>query len=587
MCGIFALLTSNIGINHSNTTKLADKIKHRGPDSSSYNCITENVFFAFHRLCIVGDEHGNKCGMQPFMRDNSTMIANCEIYNNRDLILKYDLKNKMVSNCDAEVIVHLYNKVRDDEITMEEMYRSLDGVFAFIIYDGINNQIVIGRDPIGVRSLYVGIANSEYSEFAGSNIIITSEMKAIPIISDKLKVEKGIISFNDYMIIPFEPGTVSVLSQSKKSTSEPSVMGKEWQRQTNYNFKNTYTDSLPLDVNHTTANDIKNIISTIRRKLEIAVGKRLMCDRLDEIGCLLSGGLDSSIIVALLVKKLKSLGVEQKLKTFSVGMPGSTDLKYARIVADHLGTDHHEVLLTSDYLFSLVDKCIYHIESYDITTVRASVPMMALSMYIAENTNVKVIFSGEGSDEASGSYLYFHNAPSPEAFREETIRLMDELHYFDVLRCDKSTAAAGLEVRVPFLDKDFLEFYMAIPSSLKVPTSSLGAEKKRIEKYLLRKAFEDMLPYEITWRTKEALSDGISSMERPWFEILQERIASATLKQHSFGETKERIGVSEKEYYKQIFDKYYPGCEDVIPHYWMPKWSGDVTNPSARILNLC
>jgi asparagine synthase (glutamine-hydrolysing) len=555
MCGIFALLTTkSIESLEINYIAHADKLKHRGPDASSYNWVAENVFFAFHRLCVVGDAHGTKCGMQPFVCNNITTIANCEIYNFSTLISKYKLEKIISSNCDAEIIAAMYSKVSIGEISIKEMYDAFDGVFAFVIYDASKNQIIIGRDLIGVRSLYIGIRNNDNNK----HVIIASEMKAIP-------------SNKNYTIFAFEPGTINILSQ---------LYCGNWQLSNTYVFKNKYENILSLKKS--------NIILAIKSKLENAVEKRIMCNNIDEIGCLLSGGLDSSIITSILVKKLKVNG--KRLKTFSIGMQNSTDLKYARIVADYFDTDHHEVIVTPDYLFSLVDKCIYHIESYDITTIRASIPMMALSLYIA-NTNIKIIFSGEGADEASGSYLYFHNAPSLISFRKETIKLLNELHYFDVLRCDKSTAAAGLEVRVPFLDKDFLKFYMAINTKYKIPMFENNKKKKgekkekkkkkKIEKYLLRKAFENELPSEITWRIKEALSDGISSMEKPWFEILQDKII---LSDSFHNKIKKRKIRYEKEYYKKIFNKYYINHENIIPHYWMPKWSGNVTDPSARIL---
>jgi asparagine synthase (glutamine-hydrolysing) len=254
----------------------------------------------------------------------------------------------------------------------------------------------------------------------------------------------------------------------------------------------------------------KEIMKQIRKKFIAAVDKRLMSDR--PIGCLLSGGLDSSLVTALVARKYP----RGTLKSFSVGLEGSEDLKFARMVAAHCGTDHHEIVLTEEVMLEALEDDVQYIECYDTTTIRASTPMYLMSKYIKEKTDVTVIYSGEGSDEASGSYMYFHKAPTPEAFQKESVRLMEDLCYFDVLRCDKSTAGAGLEVRVPFLDKEFLQYYLGIDPKLKMP-ATYG-----IEKYLLRKSFDydDLLPKEVLWRVKEGMSDGVSSKTKSWYEII-------------------------------------------------------------------
>ena len=300
-----------------------------------------------------------------------------------------------------------------------------------------------------------------------------------------------------------------------------------------------------------------NISSDINSILTEAVKKRLISDR--PIGCFLSGGLDSSIIASILTRLLR---VEnKKLKTFSVGLEGSPDIEAARIVSEYLDTDHHELIVTEDDLFNNIEPTIKQIESYDITTVRASTPMYLLSKWISENTDVIVLFSGEGSDELFGSYLYFKNAPDLDSFQQETHRLIQDLPYFDVLRSDRSTAGAGLEIRVPFLDKKFVNYITSLPPNYKIIN-----DNTQIEKAILRDAFKDYLPDSIINRRKEAFSDGVSKEERSWYKIIQER-------------------VSEEQYYKDIFNKYYPGRDNLIPYLWLPKWSGDTNNePSARVL---
>ena len=215
-------------------------------------------------------------------------------------------------------------------------------------------------------------------------------------------------------------------------------------------------------------------------------------------------------------------------------------------------------------MLDAIERTIYQIESYDITTIRASVPMLLLSEYIRDNSDIKVLLSGEGSDEASGSYLYFHNAPDPQSFQDECIRLLQDVQYFDVLRGDKTTAGAGLEIRVPFFDKEFINYYMSIDPSLKMV-------RNNYEKFLLRKAFEKELPQEIAWRRKEGFSDGVSRVELPWYQIIENYTMS-------------NFNMNEKDWYKQVFNRFYPNNENIIPYYWMPKWSGNLENPSGRLI---
>ena len=300
--------------------------------------------------------------------------------------------------------------------------------------------------------------------------------------------------------------------------------------------------------------DTSLIIKNIKDKLEKAVIKRLLSDR--PIGCLLSGGLDSSIIASILKKH------NPNIKTFSIGLKDSPDVIASQKVADYLKTDHTNVIISEEEMLNAIEETIYQIESSDITTIRASVPMYLLSKYIAENTDIKVIFSGEGSDEASGSYLYFHNAPTPTDFQNECIRLLKDVHMFDVLRGDKTTAGNGLEIRVPFFDKEFINYYMSIDPKKKCITNG-------VEKYLLRRSFENDLPEEIVWRRKDGFSDGVSKLDKPWYEIIEEYAQS-------------KYKLSESNMYKILYTKYYHSNN--IPYTWMPKWSGELANPSGRLI---
>jgi asparagine synthase (glutamine-hydrolysing) len=305
----------------------------------------------------------------------------------------------------------------------------------------------------------------------------------------------------------------------------------------------------------------------------------MMSDR--EICSLLSGGLDSSLVSAILSKKLGP----NKLKTFSIGLKGSPDLEYAKNVAEHIKSIHHSIEIEEEEFLNYIEEVIYKIESYDITTVRASVGNYLVGKYIKENSNCKVVFNGDFSDEVAGGYRYFKNTSNPEMFHNECVRLLENIHYYDCLRSDRSISTHGLECRVPFADKDFVNYYMSIDSKLRM-------SDKRIEKYLIRKAFEKegLLPEEVLWRKKEAFSDGVTSETRSWHKIIEEfvdkKISDNDFKtlQNNFSFNKPLT--KEALYYRIIFERTYNKFENIIPYFWMPKWCGDVSDPSAREIKL-
>jgi asparagine synthase (glutamine-hydrolysing) len=398
----------------------------------------------------------------------------------------------------------------------------LDGYFAFVLVDG--DQVFAARDTIGVRSLYIG--------YRGKSTYLASELKAIHELCDTVE--------------QFPPGCW--------------WDGKVFHKYHTLYEREVIRQSQP------------EAISEVRGLLTEAVRKRVTTTE-RPIGCLLSGGLDSSIICALVCQQSK-----EPVHTFSIGFEGSTDCHYARKVASHLNTIHHEVIVTRQQMLDAIPEVIRMIESYDTTTVRASTPMYLLCKYIAEKTDIKVVFSGEGSDELSGSYLYFHNAPDEKSFRDETIRLVQDLSYFDVLRCDKSTACNGLEVRVPFLDTSFLYYYLHLDPVMKLP-KTYG-----IEKYILRKAFEDLLPQEVVWRVKEAFSDGVSSVENSWFSIIQRHVDGLCLPSPK-SEYLPPV-MRETQWYRSVYDSVYPRRERLLPYYWLPRWVGEVVDPSARVLSV-
>ena len=518
MCGIFASLYSEYTIEE--LTPSIQAIQHRGPDHTEIIQATPDVILGFHRLAINDlSPNGNQPMSHP-LHPEIKLICNGEIYNYKLLASQFGIPLKSGSDC--EIILHLYKR-----FGILETCKLLDGYFAFVLVDG--EKVFVARDIIGVRSLYTGSREK--------SIYFASELKAIHDLCESVS--------------QFPPGCY-------------------WDGSTFTSYHNLYDDiliELPED----------QAVRFLRQGLERAVEKRVETTE-RPIGCLLSGGLDSSIICAL-VNQSMIQKTGKPVHTFSIGFEGSTDCYYARMVAKHLGTVHHEVIVTPQDMIEAIPEVIRLIESYDTTTVRASTPMYLLCKYISQHTDVRVVFSGEGSDEVSGSYLYFHQAPNEKEFHEETLRLVKDLHYFDVLRCDKSTASNGLEVRVPFLDRDFLQFYLHLSPSLKMPA------KYSIEKYLLRKAFEDLLPNEVTWRIKEAFSDGVSSKEDSWFSIIQRHVNTLSLKDSERGVYLPPI-LKETRWYRSIYDKVYHGREELLPYYWLPRWVGDVSDPSARVLSV-
>jgi asparagine synthase (glutamine-hydrolysing) len=543
MCGIFAYISDENKYNVQEMRNFADKCKHRGPDNTNHIEIDNNSHLIFHRLIINGlSEYGN----QPFIKNTSKstiyVACNGEIYNYKELIKKYDIH--VNSHSDCEIIIHLYIL-----LGFEETIKQLDGVFACVIID-VNNEtskktVYASRDPIGVRPLFIAFNEN-------GDIGLASELKCLSNIFTDIK--------------QFPPATTYC-------SSRPDGV-KKYKPYYSYEYDAKYLPDYyflgakpPYNLHNSYIDNIKN---TIKIKLCKAMKKRIPIDR--KVGCLLSGGFDSSLIASLVCKMSN-----RKVDTFSVGLKDSEDIKYARIVADYLGTNHHEIILDEEEMLSAIDETIYMVESYDTTTIRASTPMYLLCKYIKKNTDIKVIFSGEGIDEASGSYLYFYNAPSPKEFQTETVRLLKDLQYFDVLRCDKSVSTNGLEVRVPFLDKDFINYYMTIDPYIKMPSTF------NIEKYLLRSTFESYLPKEITWRVKEGMSDGVSSKKKSWYEIIQDRVSDMKFtKKYNFNQPM----FNEAHYYREIYDKYFPNRGYLIPYYWLPKWSGNTAEPSARVLDI-
>lgn len=561
MCGIFAYVDAK-SIGPQLMPKLIqnfEKIGHRGPDSKKFVSY-DKVFFGFHRLRI-NDLSEN--GDQPFESTGVSLICNGEIYNHKDIIRRYNLETN--SNSDCEVILSLYNHLKnkkfitshsrknvkssimfDDTFCVEKeimirLCNELDGEFAGILYDTKLKQVIAFRDPYGVRPLYIGIHDDK--------IFFASELKAI----------------NDLSVFAeqFIPGCVMVVKNNG-----PTLETKTFSYTNNFlpsksiSNRNYYTDN-------------------IRHLLFNAVNKRLMSDR--PVCALLSGGLDSSLVCAIASRILSS---KMQLETFSIGLEGSTDLKYAQTVADFIGSKHHNVIMEKQDFLEAIPEVIRIIESYDVTTVRASVGNYLVAKYIRENTDNIVVLNGDYSDEVTGGYIYLKKAPDCIDFSDECKRLVDNICFFDSLRSDRTICSQGLEARVPFSDKEFVEFYQSIPPEIRF-------DKNRIEKHLLREAFDlNYLPQDVLYRKKEAFSDGVSSTTESWHTIItnwvNDQITDEEFKNKASLYIYNKPTTKEAYYYRTLFDKFY-SHPYVIPYFWMPQnvWLENPTNdPSARTLDI-
>ena len=479
MCGIFALLNNKNIFSMDFIERNFIKGQDRGPEISTTTIINDKLFLGFHRLAINGlDEESN----QPITIGKITLICNGEIYNYKSLY--ENLKITPKTNSDCEVIIHLYMRYG-----IEQTLRMLDGVYAFVLYDynDLELPVFVARDPFGVRSLYQLNMTVQYNDYTTLNFHgFASEMKCLSEFSNPDNCE----NIEKSEIQQFKPGTFSKLYLRL----DKAICDYQ------YEIKNKRYFLLPLTFElDTKTYTEKTILNTIYDQLSNAVKKRVSTTE-REVACLLSGGLDSSLITGL-VCKFNTL-LTEKIKTFSIGLSGSDDLKYARQVADFLKTDHYEVVVTEDEMFDAIPEVIAKIESYDTTTVRASVGNYLISKYIKNNSEAKVIFNGDGSDETTGGYMYFHATPDEFSFDAECRRLLQDIYTFDVLRSDKSISCNGLEPRTPFLDRNFVQFYMSLPASMRCHN-----KKGDCEKYLLRKAFHNkgVIPESVLWRTKEII----------------------------------------------------------------------------------
>lgn len=507
MCGIVCVFGKNKNIKdlRSGILEMSKKVRHRGPDWSGIYC-DDNVIFAHERLAIVDP----KSGRQPLYSKDKNLIlaANGEIYNHQELRKEVG-DYEFLTESDCEVILALYRKKGI------EFINELNGIFAFALYDKEKNSYFIARDHIGIIPLYMGWDKS-------GNFYVASELKALEGVCNKIQ--------------EFPPGHYINSIESQELI--------RWYK----------TDWAEYD----NVKDNTSDIQELRTALEKSVHRQLMSDV--PYGVLLSGGLDSSIISAV-TKKYSSKRIESddklqawypQLHSFAIGLKGSPDLAAANKVAEHIGSIHHEINFTIQEGLDAIYDVIYHLETYDVTTIRASTPMYLLARVI-KSMGIKMVLSGEGADEIFGGYLYFHKAPDPKSFHEETIRKLNKLHLYDCLRANKSLASWGIEGRVPFLDKEFLEVAMRLNPKDKM------AGKGRMEKWILRKAFEDYLPESIVWRQKEQFSDGVGYS---WIDTLK-AVAEEQISDEQLANAKYRFHINppmtKEEYrYREIFSEHFP-----------------------------
>ena len=544
MCGFIGIFDSRAGRQETREKglKMSSRIRHRGPDWSGVYS-SDRCTLCHERLAIVDPLSG---GQPLYSPDRKQILAvNGEIYNHKSIREEFKGRYEFQTGSDCEVILALYREYGNSFLDR------LNGIFAFALYDEEKQCYLIARDPIGVIPLFIGFDEC-------GTVYVASEMKALEGMCERYE--------------PFLPGHLY--------DSREGVMRRWYERDW---FSYDAVKDSTLDP------------SLLRSGLEDAVRRQLMSDV--PYGVLLSGGLDSSVISAI-ASKFSSRRIETggkseawwpRLHSFAIGLKGAPDLEKARVVAEHIGTVHHEVNYTVQEGLDALRDVIYHIETYDVTTVRASTPMYLLARYI-RSMGIKMVLSGEGADEVFGGYLYFHKAPDARAFHEETVRKLGKLHLYDCLRANKTLLAWGVEGRVPFLDKEFLDIAMRINPEKKM------CPGKEIEKKVVREAFSDMLPESVAWRQKEQFSDGVGYS---WIDSLKE-MTSKAVSDEQMKHAAERFPIhtpmnKEEYYYRSIFSELFPSnsaalsvpsvpsvaCSSAEALQWDPSFKG-VNDPSGR-----
>ena len=527
MCGIFVLIRPNVSYE---TAKVHfEKGKARGPDASVFQAVNDKVWMGAHRLAIqgLGDDSN-----QPLRHKNLYVVCSGEIYNHRELYASLGVEPSTSSDC--EILLHLYERYG-----IEQTLHLIDASeFAFVLYDFLADKVFAARDPYGVRPLYRADVDGM--------VAFSTDQKSL--------------QFPNARWSEILPGTVATMQNEWSTNAYLSGDPCVW--------STSRYISLP-----TLAPQLE---SNFRNVLYDAIRKRVvMTDR--PIACLLSGGLDSSLIAAIVQQIRLELGYSTPLETYSIGLEGAEDLKHASIMADHIQSTHTTIVVSEDVFFHAIPEVVDAIESYDTTTVRASVGNYLVGKYIRNHSEAKVIFNGDGSDEMAGGYLYFHGTTDANEKDAECRRLLTDIYRFDALRSDRCIATNGLEARTPFLDRAVIQAYLSIPIEERFPPN-------KCEKFLLRTMFQDLLPPSICWRTKEAFSDGVSSLEKPWYSIIQARIPEHVRQEFEDGLWNiphNPPSTAEQYYYRNLY-RYDP---KMLPYFWMPRFV-DAADCSARTLSI-
>lgn len=578
MCGITALIrrTSKPINDHTmtNIIKNFQYVKSRGPDTTIIKEIDHHVLFMFHRLAIIDPNHISD---QPLQLNDLYLICNGEIYNYQYLIQKYNFVMKTKSDC--EVILHMYKN-----FGIERTLKELDAEFVFVLYDIGNKKVYLARDPIGVRPMFTGWDSPEMNY-----MLVASEAKALHHLCD-------------HSLRQFEPGTYY-----ERELDTGNTIRIAYYNPMNFESFQNKIKSVELSI----PTEYPRICAWINYFLTKAVEKRIMSDR--PIGCLLSGGLDSSLVVAIMSRYIKDITI------FSIGLEGSVDVHYAKIVAKFLELKNHNIVtFTTDQGINSLSDVIKAIESYDTTTVRASTPQYLLALDISTLTAIKAILSGEGSDELFGGYMYNHDAPDSNALHKDTLRLLQELYLYDDLRTDRTMGAHGLEVRPPFLDLDLIALVLQLDPQLKMCTDSMekkllrdsfsmkimdedaftdemnklcALDKFYVSSYVNKCPFEKKpyLPDEVLYRSKSAFSDAVSSKEVSWYKSIQAKVndlySDQEFEKLRTKYTDNTPRTKEELYYRDMFESHYNGRSYWIPKFWMPQWQqASLIDPSATVL---
>ena len=559
MCGIACILNvrEQTPELRQKALRMSQKIRHRGPDWSGIY-VGGSAIMAHERLSIVDPESGK----QPLysMDGKQVLAVNGEIYNQREIRKWYEGRYEFQTGSDCEVILALYRDwkkshpapVSGEDNDLTWIFEKLSGIFAFCLYDEEADAYLVGRDPIGVLPLYIGY------DHADGKVYVASELKALEGFCDEYE--------------PFLPGHYFYATKAdcQAACGKKPVLHRWYKRQ--------WMDALPTEVSDSKMRlengeqipelSYEESVAAVHDALEAAVKRQLMCDV--PYGVLLSGGLDSSVTSAIAKKysekRIESGDAEKawwpRLHSFAVGLKGAPDLAKAKEVAKHIGTVHHEINYTIQEGLDAIRDVIYYIETYDVTTVRASTPMYLLARVI-KSMGIKMVLSGEGADEVFGGYLYFHKAPDAREFHEETVRKLGKLYLYDCLRANKSLCAWGVEGRVPFLDKEFLDVAMSLNPQHKMCPGTT------IEKKVVRDGFADMLPESVAWRQKEQFSDGVGYS---WIDTLKE-LTSKAVSDEQMAHAAERFPINtplckEEYYYRSIFEEHFPSDSAArsVPH---------------------